>query len=1010
VSANAVAVSNGFFTVTLDFGAGVFTGEARWLAIAVKTNGAASFTALVPRQPLTPSPYALYAPSAGAATTAATASVANTTAANAVNTASLQANSVIAIKLADGAITDAKVSASGISGDKVVGGDVQARRLKVGQGHTLSGDLATIAGGLENTATGAVATVSGGWANEALAGRSTIGGGAANTARGWSSTVGGGELNQALTNYATVAGGQENTVTGAVATVGGGYQNVAGALGSIVGGGTQNTATGDHAAVVGGDHNTGAGGASFIGGGSWNTITSDAWLGTIPGGWSNKVSGALGFAAGWNAKARHWGSFVRADGQDKDFSSTVENQFSVRASGGVRFETGGSGVSWGGSLLGVDQGGTIELGNSLLTNSTPYIDFHYGVGKSQDYSVRMINTAANQLTVVASDWQPLMELKPADSWLRSDGIQFFTSNWIRMLSLERNGDVIIDHSALNTNGMSPGLKFGGSGSGEGIASKRSWEGGGNGFGLDFYTAFQPRLSIANNGNIGIGTTNPTAALEVAGTVRGTRFEGDGSALTGISTGGVGDNSITAAKLASDAASLAKVSGGFMVNSASKVGIGTTTPATALDVAGTVKATAFQGDGSALTGISGGGGVADNSIIAAKLASDSLSLTKVSGGVMANAAGNIGITIPASGDTIQALNVDVASFFTETNANASHFLRLRDVGAGGQIAFVVKGNGDVGIGTATPAAKLDVGGMVKATGLQVGGAVAIGNTTDSSPPAGTIRWTGADFEGYTGANWVSLTGRASQPPTNTVTSYTNLVWIPPGTFVMGSPTNEVDRQPDEGPPTTVTLTRGFYIGKYEVTQGEYLSLMNTNPSHFTAANGYGDDLSRPVAMVSWNDAVSFCLFLTQREQDAGWIPATWQYRLPTEAEWEYACRAGTMTRFSYGDDLKYALLHNYAWYVDNSGATTHPVGRKLHNPWGLDDMCGNVDEWCQDSYDTYPGGSVTDPQGDSVAGLRVYRGGSLEDSGGDCRSAKRYYHLSTFKHLKIGFRIVLAQGQ
>jgi formylglycine-generating enzyme required for sulfatase activity len=190
-----------------------------------------------------------------------------------------------------------------------------------------------------------------------------------------------------------------------------------------------------------------------------------------------------------------------------------------------------NGVNWGGASLTTDQGGSIELGNSLLANTAPYLDFHYGVTTNQDYNVRLVNSASNQLTIFASNWQPLMELKPADTWLRADRIRFFNADGRPMLSLESDGDVVIDPTASNAGGMTPSLRFGWSGSGEGIASKRSE--GGNLFGLDFYTADQPRMSIANNGNVGIGTNNPQSALHVAGTVKGTAFIGDGSQLTGV---------------------------------------------------------------------------------------------------------------------------------------------------------------------------------------------------------------------------------------------------------------------------------------------------------------------------------------------------------------------------------------------------------------------------------------------------------------------------------------------
>ena len=167
------------------------------------------------------------------------------------------------------------------------------------------------------------------------------------------------------------------------------------------------------------------------------------------------------------------------------------------------------------------------------------------------------------------------------------------------------------------------------------------------------------------------------------------------------------------------------------------------------------------------------------------------------------------------------------------------------------------------------------------------------------------------------------------------SPTNMVFIPPGTFRMRSPTNEVDRFDEEGAQTAVIISRGFWMGKYEVTQGEYQAVMGSNPSAFTG------DTNLPVETVTWSDATAYCAELTQRERVAGRIGTNSVYRLPTEAEWEYACRGWTSTRFSYGDDPGYTNLTLYAWYVDNSGGTTHPVGQKLPNPWGLYDMHGNV---------------------------------------------------------------------
>jgi formylglycine-generating enzyme required for sulfatase activity len=244
--------------------------------------------------------------------------------------------------------------------------------------------------------------------------------------------------------------------------------------------------------------------------------------------------------------------------------------------------------------------------------------------------------------------------------------------------------------------------------------------------------------------------------------------------------------------------------------------------------------------------------------------------------------------------------------------------------------------------------------------------------------------------------------------------TNLVFIPPGTFRMGSPTNEVDRWDDEGPQTAVTISRGYWMGKYLVPQGDYLALTGNNPSYFTTNDVNGNpippDLTRPVEQVSWFDATAYCAQLTQRERAAGRIATNSVYRLPTEAEWEYACRAWTSTRFSYGDDPGYTNLTDYAWYWDNSGGTTHPVGQKLPNPWGLYDMHGNVFEWCQDWYDVYPGGIALDPQGPATGSGRVLRGGLWYSLARYCRSANRIDGYPDYRIFYIGFRVVLAPGQ
>jgi len=214
-----------------------------------------------------------------------------------------------------------------------------------------------------------------------------------------------------------------------------------------------------------------------------------------------------------------------------------------------------------------------------------------------------------------------------------------------------------------------------------------------------------------------------------------------------------------------------------------------------------------------------------------------------------------------------------------------------------------------------------------------------------------------------------------------------VWIAPATFMMGSPANEPDRAGDE-PRHQVTITGGFWLGKYEVTQAQWEQVMGTNPSAFRAAD-------QPVDSVSWNDCQEFIRRLNT-------LPVGGRYRLPTEAEWEYACRAGTSSRFNLGGAD--TALDRAGWYSGNSGDTTHPAGWKQPNALGLYDMHGNVWEWCQDWYAAYPW-EATDPAGPSSGAYRVLRGGSWRDNAGNCRSASRNYDDPAYKKHNFGFRVV-----
>ena len=210
-------------------------------------------------------------------------------------------------------------------------------------------------------------------------------------------------------------------------------------------------------------------------------------------------------------------------------------------------------------------------------------------------------------------------------------------------------------------------------------------------------------------------------------------------------------------------------------------------------------------------------------------------------------------------------------------------------------------------------------------------------------------------------------------------------LPAGTFTMGEGANAHE----------VMLTKPFRMGIHEVTQAQYRQVMGGNPSKSNGANN-------PVELVSWDDAIEFCRRLSDlpAEKAVGQV-----YHLPTEAQWEYACRAGTTTKYSFGDDN--STLGNYAWARENSGEKTHPVSSKQPNPWGLYDMHGNVWEWCQDLHGDYPSGSVTDPTGARFGSSRVLRGGSWAYSAVHCRSANRGGLLTSNRSSSLGFRVCLS---
>jgi formylglycine-generating enzyme required for sulfatase activity len=233
-------------------------------------------------------------------------------------------------------------------------------------------------------------------------------------------------------------------------------------------------------------------------------------------------------------------------------------------------------------------------------------------------------------------------------------------------------------------------------------------------------------------------------------------------------------------------------------------------------------------------------------------------------------------------------------------------------------------------------------------------------------------------------------------------------IPRGTFMMGSEPEDAigaagqEHERDESPMHQVTISKDFYLGVYEVTQAQWVSVMGSNPAVFQQIENYiqehEDPLLRPVESVSWDDCQVFIARL--HEMGVG------KFRLPTEAEWEYACRAGTSTRYYWGNDPRKWIINQYAWVNSRSFASTHPVGQKKPNSWGLFDMSGNVWEWCSDWYGPYSPDHQIDPRGLKSGSRKVFRGGSWFDFPDSQRSANRHAHGTKRGYPAIGLRLVL----
>jgi formylglycine-generating enzyme required for sulfatase activity len=285
-------------------------------------------------------------------------------------------------------------------------------------------------------------------------------------------------------------------------------------------------------------------------------------------------------------------------------------------------------------------------------------------------------------------------------------------------------------------------------------------------------------------------------------------------------------------------------------------------------------------------------------------------------------------------------------------------------------------------------------------------------------------------------------RAAEPRTVPGLGW-KLMPIPAGTFTRGSPATEAGHFDEEGPQTRVTIVQPFWLGQTEVTQGQWRTSMGSDLAKQAQQMAFappllfiGDDL--PMHFVSWEEAGAFCRKLTESERAARRVPAGYEYRLPTEAEWEYACRAGT-TEATYAGHMEIRGRHNapvldaIAWYGGNSSvgyegtgmstatwegkqypggdAGPRTVATKRPNAWGLHDMLGNMNEWCGDLYaSNLPGGNVRDPRGPDSGAVRVRRGGSWNGYAQFARAAYRYDSKPGYRSANLGFRIALAPAK
>jgi len=367
----------------------------------------------------------------------------------------------------------------------------------------------------------------------------------------------------------------------------------------------------------------------------------------------------------------------------------------------------------------------------------------------------------------------------------------------------------------------------------------------------------------------------------------------------------------------------------------------------------------------------------------------------SGGARATAATTVGV-----GTALDALDLAITGPAGGTGALVNVFGPL------GLIASAAASENFTGLSSGTYAV---VPAGVWGTGAQAG------QVFQASGGQGWNLGTGTTAQaGVTYASVPSLTFQLPDATHPGATVALALVTLPAGSFLMGAYPGEQDGQDVEMPQHTVSLTRSILMAEFPTTQAQWQALMGSNPSTFSVANqgAATDDFSRPVEEVSWNDVTAAQTGFLARlnAATAATRPAGTAFRLPTEAEWEYACRAGTTTRFYWGDDPFYSVIDRYAWWSSDASGSTHAVGSlgpDSANPFGLFDMNGNVFEWCQDWYGPYAAGTASDPQGAASGTYRVVRGGAWYYGDLYCRSANRSYSGPNDRFPSIGFRVVLA---